>query len=127
MSETKSVLIVEDSITVRYEVKLILRKVDITLIEAANSIGMMNVIEQYGKVVDLVIMDLTLKNENGLDLIQMLKSSEKYADIPVLVLTEHADKGNVMAAKELGVAGYLRKPIKKDELLERVNKILIKP
>lgn len=120
----KKVMIVEDSHTVRYEVKLILEKIGISLVEVANGLGMFNVIEEYGKHVDLVIMDLTLKRENGFDLIRRLKMSEKYQNIPVLVLTEHADKANVIQAKELGVSGYLRKPIKKDELVERVTKLL---
>lgn len=124
MFHGKKVLIVEDSITVRYEVKLLLEKINVTLIEAANGIGMFNVIEEYGKLVDLVIMDLTLKTENGFDLIKKLKASERYKDIPVLVLTEHADKDNVLTAKKLGVQGYTKKPISKDELINRVTKIL---
>lgn len=124
MFQGKKVLIVEDSITVRYEVKLLLEKINVTLTEAANGIGMFNVIEEYGKLVDLIIMDLTLKTENGFDLIKKLKSSERYKDIPVLVLTEHADKDNVLTAKKLGVQGYTKKPISKDELINRVTKIL---
>lgn len=124
MSLEKRVMIVEDSNTVRYEVKLLLKKIGVVLIEVANSIGMYNAIEEYGKVVDLIIMDLTLKNENGFDLIKSLKASERYNNIPVLILTEHADRDNVLTAKDIGVEGYLRKPINGTELLERVSKIL---
>jgi len=60
---------------------------------------MLNSMEEYGKCVDLVIMDLTLKYENGFDLIKKLRSSEKYGEIPVLVLTEHADANSVLTAK----------------------------
>ncbi|MCX8132053.1 MAG: response regulator [Clostridia bacterium] len=120
----KRVMIVEDSNTVRYEVKLILEQIGVTLVETANEMGMFNMMEEYGKCVDLIIMDLTLKHENGFDLIEKLKENEKYRDIPILVLTEHADKNNVLKAKELAVAGYLRKPIRKDELIERVKAVL---
>ncbi len=118
------VLIVEDSHTVRHEVKLILEKIGVALVEAANEIGMFNMIEQYGKTVDLVIMDLTLKNENGMDLIDKLKKNINYQRIPILILTEHAFKDNVLKAKEMGVVGYLRKPISKQELVNRVSGIL---
>ena len=120
----KKILIVEDSPTVRYEVRLIVQKMGITLVEAANEIGLFTMIEEYGKCVDMVIMDLTLKYENGFDLIQKLKSSQRYANLPILVLTEHADVNNVLKARELGVSGYLRKPIQKDELIGRVTGIL---
>jgi len=124
MSEEIKVMIVEDSHTVRYEVKMILSKKGIIIIEAANELGMFNLMEEYGKRVDLIIMDLVLKNENGFDLISKLKAREKYKDIPVLILTEQADKDSVLKARELQVAGYLKKPIKKDELLERVCTVL---
>ena len=124
MSVEKRVMIVEDSHTVRYEVKLILKKIGIVLVEVANGMGMFNVIEEYGKSVELIIMDLTLKQENGLDLIESLKSRDKFKDIPVLILTEHANVENVLRAKELGVVGYLRKPIQKDELIGRVKSLL---
>ncbi len=122
----KKVMIVEDSPTVRFEVKVILEKIGVVVVEAANEFGMINMMEEYGKCVDLVIMDLTLKTENGFDLITKLKSSEKYKDIPVLVLSERADKDSVLKAKELDVSGYIRKPIQKDELLERVRNVLLK-
>ena len=124
MESGKRVMIVEDSHTVRYEVKLLFEKIGIELVEVANGFGMLNVIEEYGKRVDLVIMDLILKRESGFDLIKRLRDSEKYGNIPVLVLTEHADRENVLKAKELGVNGYIRKPIQKVEFLDRVRKAL---
>jgi two-component system, chemotaxis family, chemotaxis protein CheY len=126
MPVEKKVMIVEDSHTVRYEVKIILDKIGVTLVEVANGMGMFNVIEEYGKSVDLIIMDLTLKKENGFDLIRQLREMDKYKEIPVLILSEHANKDNVLLAKELGVLGYLRKPIQKDELIDRVKSIINK-
>lgn len=124
MAFEKRVMIVEDSYTVRYEVKLIIEQLGLTLIEAANELGMFNMMEEYGKCVDLIIMDLTLKYENGFDLIEKLRNIEKYRDIPVVILTEHAEVKNVLRARELGVAGYLKKPIQKDELVSRVKSVL---
>jgi len=124
MTSARRIMIVEDSPTVRYQVKLMLEKLNIILVEAANEVGMFNLMEEYGVRVDLIIMDLTLKNENGLDLIKKLRDSENYMDIPVLILTEHADMNSVLKARELGVSGYLRKPIQKDELVDRIQGIL---
>lgn len=122
----KRVMIVDDSHTVRYEVRLILEKLEITMVEVANSIGMLNLIEEYGKCVDLIIMDVTLKYENGLELIEKLKTIDKYKAIPIVVLTQHSAIDYVLKAKELGVNGYLKKPIQKDDLVMRVSSILDK-
>ena len=116
----KVVLIVEDSPTVKYEVRMLLEQKGIKVFEAGGEIGLFNQIEQYGRMVDLIIMDLTLKNENGLDLTQKVKDNPEYATIPILILTEHADAKNVLKAREMGVAGYVLKPIKREEFLEKV-------
>ncbi|MCX7748775.1 MAG: response regulator [Clostridia bacterium] len=125
MAGEKIVLIVEDSPTVRFEVKIILDKAGITLIETSNEYGMLNVLEQFGDQIKLIIMDLTLKNENGFDIIKRLKedTNSPYNDIPVLILTEHSTMEDVLKAKELGVEGYLKKPIQKDDMLNRIKKI----
>lgn len=124
MLRGKKVLIVEDSPTVRHQVRLILEQEGVILVEAANEFGMYNTIDEYGKKADLIIMDLTLKSENGLDLVAKLKASERYRDIPVVMLTDHSESSNVMKARELGVSGYLLKPIQKDLLLDRLRKVL---
>lgn len=120
----KIVLIVEDSSTARFQVKALLKQVNVELREAGGEIGLFNLIDQYGKLPDLILMDLTLKNEDGFELIKKLNSHDKYKDIPLIVLTEHADANHVLAAKELGVEGYIRKPIEKDIFLGKVCEIL---
>lgn len=124
--QQKVVLIVDDSPSIIKEVTLILQKSNIAVRQAGSEFGMMNVIEEYGKCVDLIIMDLTLKSEHGFDLIAGLKESEKYRSIPILVLTEHADADHVLEAKKLGVNGYIRKPIDVKELLLQVQMNLMR-
>jgi CheY-like chemotaxis protein len=124
MSDEKRVLIVEDSLTIRYEIKLILEQIGVKLVEAANEIGLFMKIEEYGKVVDLIIMDLTLEYENGFDLIKKIRNADRYKDIPIIIITEHADKGNVLKAMQYNIAGYLRKPISKNELIKKIESLL---
>jgi DNA-binding NarL/FixJ family response regulator len=124
MAQEFKVLIVDDSPTVRYEVRLLLKKININVVEVVNKLGLFIKIEEYGKLVDLIIMDLTLQYENGWDLIEELKKVDKYKNIPVLVLTEHADRENVLKARKYDVSGYLRKPIQKQEFLSRITSIL---
>lgn len=125
MSDEKKVLIVEDSSTIRYEVKLILKQIGIKLLEAVNEIGLFMQIEEYGKNVDLIIMDLTLEYQNGFDLIEKIKKIDRYKEIPILILTEHAEKASVLRAVNLNISGYLRKPINKEELIKRVQGLLL--
>lgn len=122
--DLKRVLIVEDSPTVVEQMRLFLKTENCKVTHAGSEFGMMQMIEEYGKVVDLVIMDVNLKNENGLDLVEKLRTNDKYASLPVIVVTEHAQVDFIMRAKDLKVSDYIRKPITKDSFVDRVKKAL---
>ena len=124
MSNTKKVVVVvDDSPSIRREVKVILEKDGYIVREAGSEFGMLSVIEEYGVKADMVLMDLTLNEENGFDLVNRLRSAEKYRNIPVIILTEHSDRDSVVMAKMVGVHGYIVKPIKADLLRERINSV----
>lgn len=114
----------DDSPTIRMEVRILLNQLGIMLYEAGNGIGMFNQIECFGRQVDLIIMDLSLKEENGFDLIKKIKQIEAYQHIPIIMLTEHADANNVLLAKQLGVEGYIRKPLVKSSFVTKIHEIL---
>jgi DNA-binding response OmpR family regulator len=127
MLKDKKILIVEDSRTERLLIKMILEHEGAILTEAGSEWGMFSKVEEYGIIIDLIIMDLVLNYEDGLDLIVKLKSNPKYKDIPVIILTEKVDVDTILKAKDLGIKCYLRKPIQKLELLNRINIILKEP
>ncbi len=124
MENQKRILIVEDSPTVVEHMKMLLKNSDVKVLNAGSEFGMMQSIESYGKLVDLVLMDLTLKAENGMDLIKNLRSNERYANLPIIIITEHANKDLILEAKKLKVKGYLKKPIEKETFLDRIYDVI---
>ena len=121
----KIVLVVDDSPSIRREVKVILEKDGYTVREAGSEFGMLSSIEEYGIKADMVLMDLTLNDESGFDLVNRLRAADKYRNIPVIILTEHSDRDNVFMAKMVGVQGYIVKPIKADLLRERIRSVFM--
>jgi two-component system OmpR family response regulator len=72
--------------------------------------------------VNLVILDLRLGRENGLDLLREIRSS---SDMPVIIVTGHAREDiDRVIGLELGADDYLTKPISLRELLARVRAVL---
>ena len=122
----KIVLIVDDSASIRAEVKVVLQKEGYVVRGVGGEIGMLNAIEEYGVMADLILMDLTLNNTDGFNLISIIRESKKYAQIPIIILTEHADRRNVETARNLDVHGYIVKPIQPELLKERVSNVLSK-
>lgn len=69
---------------------------------------------------DLAIVDFQMPVMNGCDLATALKAIPSTRDINLIMLTSVAQKGDIDLAKDCGFAGYLTKPIKRDELLDCV-------
>lgn len=123
MLADKKILVVEDSPTIKLLLKMILEREGANIAEAGSEWGMLTKIDEYGKVADLIIIDLFLNFENGMDLIKNLKDNPKYKDIPIIIVTENVDIDTIMQAKGLGIKNYLKKPFKKADLIDRINKI----
>ena len=82
-----------------------------------------NMIDQLGSTeVNLVILDLRLGQEDGLDLLREIRSS---SDVPVIIITGHRrDDIDRVVGLELGADDYLTKPFNLRELLARVRAVL---
>ncbi len=73
---------------------------------------------------DLIILDYDMPSCNGLDFFSMLHKSDEYKDIPVIFLTGVSDKEDIKKVIPMHPAGYLLKPVTRDDLLIRVEKAL---
>ena len=73
---------------------------------------------------DLIIMDIQLPEISGLKVTKMLKADDELKDIPVIVVTAFAMKGDEEKIREGGCEGYIAKPISVPTFLETVAKFL---
>jgi DNA-binding response OmpR family regulator len=77
---------------------------------------------------DLIISDINLEGESGLELCASLKDAHPLlADVPVIFLSEAQIPHIVRRAREAGGTYYLRKPVDPDVLIELVDKALWMP
>lgn len=75
------------------------------------------------KKVDIIISDILLENENGIDFLRQLKEDEEF-DIPVILTTAHTDTKYLLDAIKLKVENYIVKPINIKELLNSLHDVL---
>ena len=71
---------------------------------------------------DLLILDVMMPGESGLDLTQSVRKANP--QVPILMLTARGDPADRIAGLELGADDYLPKPFEPRELLLRVNALL---
>lgn len=78
----------------------------------------------FNKKVDVIISDILLKNENGIEFLNYLKN-EKKLTIPAILTTAHTDTKYLLDAIKLKVENYIVKPISIKELLDTLHDVLL--
>jgi two-component system chemotaxis response regulator CheY len=118
----KTVLIVDDSPTIRKLLAYILKKKSYIIAEAEDG---MDAMEKLSHVqVDLVIVDLNMPNMDGIEFVKGLRDNYYYMDTPVIMLTTTKDEKLRKDAFEAGVNMFLNKPVQPGVLLYKVESFL---
>ncbi|MFW6181175.1 MAG: response regulator [Spirochaetota bacterium] len=77
-----------------------------------------------GQVPDLLVLDLMLPDVDGLDLCRRVRANERYAAVPIIMLTARAEETDRVLGLELGADDYVVKPFSPKELVARVKAVL---
>ncbi|SEK01401.1 MULTISPECIES: response regulator [unclassified Achromobacter] len=117
-----TILVADDSATMRMIVQATLTGAGWKVLTACNGQEALEV--AMANPVDLVVSDWNMPVKGGLELIQGLREADRYMDVPVLVLTTEDDVDSKMAARDLGVCGWLSKPVDPDVLVELATELL---
>ena len=115
------VLVAEDSKTNQMLIKLLLKKLGLTVSVVENGQKAVEAVLQ--KEYDLVFMDMQMPVMNGFDATISLR--EQGITIPIIALTANAMKGDDQKCFDAGCNDYLTKPISRDILLDIIQKYLV--
>ena len=120
MSNNKyKILIVEDAANTRSFIKANLETSDYQVICAETcTLGIMMYASHHP---DLIILDLGLPDQDGLDLIQEVRESDT---VPIIVLSARSNERDKVTALDLGANDYITKPFGTEELLARIRAVL---
>ncbi|MBL4656762.1 MAG: response regulator [Flavobacteriales bacterium] len=119
----KSILIVDDDGFNRQIVADILIKTDLfTVMSAPDGKLGCELAERFQP--DLVLLDWNMPGLSGEEVVEQLKSNDKTKEIPVIVVTGAENMGEAEKNSELGLAGYMTKPVIENELLTCINTAL---
>ncbi len=73
---------------------------------------------------DLILLDINMEGQDGVNILKELKSNDKYKDITVIMMTGEANQSIISTCFELGVADYITKPIRELEFKARVHSVM---
>jgi two-component system chemotaxis response regulator CheY len=112
----KQILVVDDSPTIRRMVRASLARFFPTaeFLEAASGL---EAIERLAlDAIGLIVLDLNMPDMHGLEVLQFVRSHDKYRSVPVAILTTRGDDGSRSAAMQAGASLYLTKPFSPEQL-----------
>jgi two-component system chemotaxis response regulator CheY len=123
-----TVLVIEDNSFTRKVNRALLGNIGVkTVHEVADGVAGLEAIRTT--VPDLVVVDWDLPQLTGAELVKMVRSPDTFPlpDVPIIMLTSHAERRRVLQAQQLGVHEFLVKPISGKVMLERIVSIFRNP
>jgi two-component system, chemotaxis family, chemotaxis protein CheY len=126
MTVTKTILIVDDSATMRRMIQASLRDVqDVRFDEASNGL---EAIERLALgPVHLMTLDLNMPDMHGLDVLRFVREQPSYQALPIIVLTTRGDEAMRSETLAAGASLCLAKPFEPRALATRVRELLQVP
>jgi two-component system, chemotaxis family, chemotaxis protein CheY len=118
----KTILVVDDSPTIRKILSFMLRKKDYIIAEAEDGIDAMEKLSHVQA--DLILVDLNMPNMDGIEFAKNLRSNYYYMDTPIIMLTTTKDEDLKRNAFDAGINLFLNKPIQPNILLYKVESLL---
>ena len=118
------ILIVEDSATMRSLIVASLEELgtSIKVVEAKSGFEALRLLPR--ETFDLVVTDINMPDINGLELASFIKGSEKYASIPLVIVSTEGSERDVEKGLGMGADAYLVKPFEPDTLRQIVLDLL---
>jgi two-component system chemotaxis response regulator CheY len=118
----RSVLIVDDSPTIRGFAKIFLKPLDVTIYEAEEGMQALEIVRQTPPSVALV--DINMPGMDGLTFIRELRKDPRYVALPVVLLTGDRSEETRQQGIAAGATDFIEKPIKGGELQAMVRRYL---
>jgi two-component system chemotaxis sensor kinase CheA len=122
-NKDKQILIVEDSITARMQLKNILELSGYTVKTAVDGLEALMALRMES--FDLVVSDVDMPRLNGLDLTTRIRSDKKMADMPVVLVTTLASRQDQERGIEAGANAYITKSnFDQNKLLDAIRRLI---
>ena len=119
MATNGHILVVDDEKPIRRLLRMYLGDAGFTVAEAADGRAAVAEVKKGG--IDLVLLDLMLPGQDGLDTCRELRSLGR---VPVIMVTAREDEAHRVLGLELGADDYVTKPFSPAELVARVRAVL---
>ena len=117
-----SILVVDDSVTVRKVTSRILRRQGYTVLTAKDGIEALKVMQD--EIPAVILLDIEMPRMDGFEVATRVRASDELSSIPIIMITSRTGDKHRQRAMELGVDHYMGKPYQEEHLLETLDELL---
>ena len=116
-----SVLVVDDSVTVRKVTTRLLERQGYEVRTAKDGVDAMATLQDYKP--DIVLLDIEMPRMDGFEVATQMRHSSTLKDIPIIMITSRTGDKHKERAMAIGVTDYMGKPFQEDKLLGAIIKL----
>jgi len=120
---TKTIMIVDDSDSLRHVARIVLSDEGYELIEACDGCDALSKLN--GRKVHLIISDVNMPNMDGITFVKNLKQMSAYKFTPVIMLTTESQEGKKQEGQAAGAKAWVVKPFQPAQMLAAVAKLVM--
>jgi chemosensory pili system protein ChpA (sensor histidine kinase/response regulator) len=117
-----SVMVVDDSITVRKVTARLLERHGFEAITAKDGVDAVTQLQEI--VPDLMLLDVEMPRMDGFELATHMRNDERLIKVPIIMITSRTGEKHRERARKIGVNDYMGKPYQESELLQKVRQFL---
>jgi two-component system chemotaxis response regulator CheY len=120
----KKILIIDDSATVRQQVRSALAPAGFEIVEATDGVEGLETISTRADLA-AVLCDVNMPRMGGLQMLELAKAQGRLGGLPVVMLTTEGQPELVQQAKAVGAKGWIVKPFKPEHLVATMRKLTV--
>lgn len=118
---SKTILVVDDSASIRQVVSITLKGAGYEVIEACDGKDALSKLN--GQKIHLIVSDVNMPNLDGIGLVKQVKANPQYKFTPIMMLTTESQESKKQEGKAAGAKAWLVKPFQPPMLLSAVSKL----
>ena len=119
----KTIMIVDDSASLRQVVAISLRGAGYDVLEGCDGVDALK--QLTGQKIHLIISDVNMPNMDGITFVKAVKQLANYKFTPIIMLTTESQEGKKQEGQAAGAQAWVVKPFKPEQMLNAVSKLCL--
>ncbi|MBT8269672.1 MAG: response regulator [Bacteroidia bacterium] len=126
MNNRLKILLIEDDIieVMKFKRTVSSLKLEHVITVAENGETALQTLMKTDSLPELILLDLNMPKINGIEFLNILKKDKNLHHIPAVILTTSSNKNDIVECYRMGIAGYLIKPLKYEDYVSNIEKLL---